>query len=195
MRPRGVRSRIASSRSQIACSVMSGSEPLMAATMRHNPGVIFWGPTPPRRAAPRPSAAPARGGSSAFPGSGAPRARPSRGRRVGDPAFPRGVDPASPGVGQAVALGHGGLLLATKGLSPPSGRFAISCGGLTSIHPHRVLHLTVERGPFPTTTGCANLFSARRKRMRNAAACFGAIWTGGARCQCEEIRTAVNDFE
>ena len=33
VRPRGVRSRIDSNRSQIACSVMSGSAPLMAATI------------------------------------------------------------------------------------------------------------------------------------------------------------------
>ena len=46
----------------------------------------------------------------------------------------------------ALALGHGGLLPATKGLSPPSGRFATSCAASARTHPHRVLHFTVERG-------------------------------------------------
>jgi len=54
--------------------------------------------------------------------------REDRDRRTGKPAFPRGVNLASPGVGQvAVALGHDGLLGSTPGLSPPSVRFATSC--------------------------------------------------------------------
>ncbi len=79
-------------------------------------------------------------------------------RRVGDPAFPRGVDLVSLGVGQvALALGHGGLPVSTPGLSPPSGRFATSCVAPAGIHPHRVLHLTVERGSVKRQTNACPL--------------------------------------
>ena len=89
---------------------------------------------------------------SRVPARPAPDRRPVTAQLAGDrpvrmPAFPHRVDPASPGVGQvAVALGHGGLPVSSPGLSPPSGRFATSCVASAGIHPHRVLHLTVERG-------------------------------------------------
>ncbi len=68
-------------------------------------------------------------------------------RRAGKPAFPQGVDLAAFRMRPvAMALGHDGLLLATKELSPPPGRFATSCVAERPGTLHQVLHFRVERG-------------------------------------------------